>query len=238
MEIRHYEFAAMTPDLPAVEIAIVQKTNDFRRANQLAALRRNPLLDQAAKAYARYLARTGKFSHTADGRSHSQRIKAAGYKYCITAENLALNGDTRGFRSKQLAQGAIAGWKNSLGHRKNMLRKHVTEIGVGVAKAPNEHRYLSVQLFGRPAALKYSFRIENRSPAPMLYSFDGRKGELPKRVIATHTSCQPALLKFHSISVPGKRQKTDQLFETRDGDVFVLQASSAGVRVIHKPKLR
>ena len=228
----------MTPDLPAVELAIVQKTNDFRRANQLDGLRRNARLDKAARGFARYLARTGKFSHTADGRSHSARIKAAGYKYCITAENLALNGDSRGFRSNQLAQDAVTGWKKSPGHRKNLLRKHVTEIGVGVAKAPNEHRYLSVQLFGRPAALKYSFRIENRSRSTMRYTFDGRSNEIPVRVIATHTACQPALLTFHQASLPGKKLPTQQKFETRDGDVFVLKASSNGIRVTHRPKLR
>ena len=228
----------MTPDLPVVEQAIVQKTNIFRRANRLAELRRNSNLDRAARAYAQYLARTGKFSHTADGRSHSARIKAAGYKYCITAENLALNGDSRGFRAPQLAQGAMTGWKNSPGHRKNLLRKHVTEIGVGVAKAPREHRYLSVQLFGRPAALRYSFKIENRSRSEMRYSFDGRASKIPQRVIATHTACQPAVLKFHRINVSGKPKLSDQLYETRDGDIFVLKASSAGVRVIHQPKLR
>lgn len=228
----------MTPDLPAVEVAIVQKTNDFRRANRLSELRRSALLDKAARAYAAYLARTGKFSHTADGRSHSDRIKKTGYKYCITAENLALNGDSRGFRSSKLAQDAVTGWKNSPGHRKNLLRKHVTEIGVGVAKAPREHRYLSVQLFGRPASLKYSFQIENRSRAVVRYSFDNRPNKIPQRVIATHTACQPALLTFYRISIPGKRKLSDQLFETRDGDVFVLKPSSAGVRVMHKPKLR
>ena len=228
----------MTPDLPAVEYAIVQKTNDFRRANKLSALRRNTLLDKAARSYARYLARTGKFSHTADGRSHSARIKAAGYKYCITAENLALNGDSRGFRPSQLALGAVTGWKNSPGHRKNLLRKHVTEIGVGVAKAPREHRYLSVQLFGRPAALKYSFKIENRAPSEMRYSFDGRPSKIPQRVVATHTACHPALLKFHRVRVPGKREPADRLYETRDGDVFILKASASGTRVIHKPRLK
>ena len=228
----------MTPDLPAVELAIVQKTNDFRRANQLDGLRLNARLDKAARGFAWYLARTGKFSHTADGRSHSARIKSAGYKYCITAENLALNGDSRGFRAAQLAQDALTDWKKSPGHRKNLLRKYVTEIGVGVAKAPNEHRYLSVQLFGRPAALKYSFRIENRSPTAMRYTFDGRTSEIPVRVIATHTACQPALLTFHRASIPGKKVPAQQKFETRDGDVFVLKASRTGIRVIHKPKLR
>ena len=39
-------------------------------------------------------------------------------------------------------------------------------------------------------------------------------------------------------SVPGKKLPTQQKFETRDGDVFVLKASSSGIRVSHRPKLR
>ena len=93
----------MSPDLPAVEVTIIQQTNDFRRQNKLSELRRNPRLDEAARRYAKYLARSGKFSHSADGRQPADRIKAAGYRFCQVAENLALNLDTRGFRTRQLA---------------------------------------------------------------------------------------------------------------------------------------
>ncbi|MFT5508369.1 MAG: hypothetical protein ACI89J_001444, partial [Hyphomicrobiaceae bacterium] len=63
----------MTPDLPNVEIAIIEMTNGFRRQNKLSELKRNRTLDQAARAFASYLARTGKFSHTADGRRPADR---------------------------------------------------------------------------------------------------------------------------------------------------------------------
>ena len=131
-------------------------------------------------------------------------------KYCITSENLALNGHRRGFRAAQIAQNVLTSWKKSPGHRKNLLRKYETEIGVGVANVSNKNRYLSVQLFGRHAALKYSFRFENRSPTAMRYIFDGGASEMPMRVIATHTACQPALLTFHSASIPGKKVPTHQ----------------------------
>ena len=84
----------MTPDLPAVEVAIVDKTNAFRKAHKLGALRRNAKLDAAARAFARFMARTSEFSHTADGREPAERIKAAGYSYCLVAENLAFHADT------------------------------------------------------------------------------------------------------------------------------------------------
>ena len=72
----------MTPDLPAVEVAIVAETNVFRRQLKLKQLKRNSKLDLAARNFAKYLARTGKFSHTADGRRPADRIAATGYRYC------------------------------------------------------------------------------------------------------------------------------------------------------------
>jgi len=139
-------------------------------------LRRNPRLDQAARSFAAYLARSGKFSHTADGRQPADRIKAAGYRYCQVAENLALNVDTRGFRTPQLAETVVTGWKNSPGHRRNMLMKSMTEIGVAVVRATPEHRYLSVQLFGRPDSLKFKFQVRNNSRVNVTYTSFNRDG--------------------------------------------------------------
>jgi uncharacterized protein YkwD len=55
-------------DLSQVERLIVEKTNQFRKEHGLGRLRRNQELAKAARSFADYLARTGKFSHTADGK--------------------------------------------------------------------------------------------------------------------------------------------------------------------------
>ena len=138
------------PDLPQTEIAIVEMTNAFRKDNKLAALKPNAALTAAARAFADYLGKSGKFGHEADGRHPAQRAEAQGYRHCTVTENLALHLDSRGFETKQLAHDAIEGWKASPGHRANMLRPHATEIGVGVVRAPDRHpKFISVQLFGR-----------------------------------------------------------------------------------------
>ena len=59
--------AALVPDLPKVELQIVEMTNQVRREQNLNALRINAMLAKAARAYAERLARSGQFSHTADG---------------------------------------------------------------------------------------------------------------------------------------------------------------------------
>lgn len=227
----------MTPDLPKVETVIVEMTNQFRRQNRLSALKRNRTLDEAARAFAAYLARTGKFSHTADGRRPADRTLSAGYKHCRISENLALNVDSRGFRTRQLARGAVNGWKNSPPHRKAMVDPFVTEIGVGVVKAAREHRYLSVQLFGRPRALQYRFTIRNMAATRVGYSHTGRQHELPPRTEVQHTECNPANLRFEQVRTANRRRGRAE-FATRDGDLFIVRPSRLGRLVVeHHPRV-
>ena len=108
------------PDLPQTEIAIVEMTNAFRKENKLGEVKPNTALAAAARAFADYLAKTGKFAHEADGREPAARAEQ-GYRYCLVAENLALNLDSRGFETRQLARDAVEGWKDSPGHRANLL---------------------------------------------------------------------------------------------------------------------
>lgn len=140
------------PDPPKAEIAIIQMTNSFRREQKLGVLRTNPKLAAAARAYASYLARTGTLSHSADGRTMDARVRAQGYRFCWLAENVSFRRNAKGFATLTLAGVVVSGWKSSPGHRANMRATQVTEIGVGVARAPGPTpTYYSVQLMGRPA---------------------------------------------------------------------------------------
>lgn len=227
----------LTPDLPKVEIAIVELTNAFRRENRLGALKRSRTLDEAAKAFAGYLARSGTFSHTADGRRPADRTLAAGYKHCRIAENLALNVNSRGFKTQQLAAGAVDGWKNSPPHRKAMIDPFVTEIGVGIVKAPSEHRYLSVQLFGRPRALQYQFTIRNVATEKIRYSHTGKQHQLLPRTEVRHQECNPAQLRFERVK-PASRRLGPAEFAPQNGDLFVIRPNRAGAIVVeHRPRL-
>ena len=96
--------AAPALDLPKVELHIVEMTNQVRRAQNLATLQINGMLAKAARAYAERLARSGQFSHTADGRNPGKRAESAGYKPCTIAENIAMDRSSQGFDSGQLAK--------------------------------------------------------------------------------------------------------------------------------------
>src|SRR5882672_3799317 len=107
---------ATLPDLPQTDLAIVEMTNAFRKESKLGEVRPNAALTAAARAFAEYLAKTGKFAHEADGRQPAKRAQAHGYRYCLVAENLAMNLDSRGFETRVLAREAVEGWKSSPGH--------------------------------------------------------------------------------------------------------------------------
>jgi hypothetical protein len=216
------------PDLPQTEIAIVEMTNAFRTDNKLGALKPNAALTAAARAFADYLGKSGKFGHEADGRQPAQRAEAKGYRYCTVAENLALNLDSRGFETKQLARNAIEGWKGSPGHRANMLRPHVTEIGVAVVRAPDrDPKFISVQLFGRPEALKVKFDIENQAGAEVRYKLGEETISLPARTIATYSLCVPDKLIFEKAGAGARPH------EPRHGDRFVVRAGTNGAIAVH-----
>jgi hypothetical protein len=217
-----------TPDIAKVEAAIVEMTNTLRRQHKVGEVKPDPKLEAAARSYARFLADTPIFSHTADGRQPSDRAKSAGYEPCFVSENLSSNLDTRGFETSQLAREAVEGWMNSPGHRKNLLADHVVDIGVGVAKAAGEEKYLSVQLFARPQALAYTFRINNASGQTVRYTFLDRAHEIGPHYSMRHTACMPGAITF-------QHPKTDSVlgrYEARDGTIYVLRRShDQGVRI-------
>jgi hypothetical protein len=214
------------PDLPAAEAAIVQMTNAFRAENKLSPVRQNPQLIAAARAYAKKLAGYSALSHTADGTTPSQRVASAGYRFCQVGENLASILDSRGFTSADYAQRAVRGWENSPGHRKNMLLPFVTETGVGVVQAsPVEPKYIAVQLFARPEATKYSFKVRNEAQRAVTYKFNTADNSVSPREIITHTACMPGTIEFETGSTPAPH------YETRGGTVYSLRSSGTGITV-------
>lgn len=100
--------------------------NIERRKHGLPALLRSRTLDAVAMKHAEDMAGGGYFSHTGRGGSTPQgRLLAAGYRSCLTAENIAAG--------QQSASDVMRDWMQSQGHRQNNLRQGVTEYGTAVA---------------------------------------------------------------------------------------------------------
>jgi Cysteine-rich secretory protein family len=209
----------MQPDLPQTESAIVEMTNAFRKASALQELKPNAALTTAARAYAQYLATAARFAHDADGRPPQDRALAQGYRYCLVAENLAWQRDSRGFEARQLARQMVDGWKASTGHRANLLLPGMTEIGIGVARVPDKDpKFLAVQMLARPEALKIKFSIQNLSETPVRYAVGSEAGTLQPRATVTYASCNQ-----RPLSLEATDGKSPARFEPHDRDRFVIR---------------
>jgi Cysteine-rich secretory protein family len=220
------------PDLPQTEIAIVALTNAFRQENKLGGVTPNKELAAAARWFAEYLARTDTFAHEADGREPQQRAAAHGYKYCMVAENLARNLDSRGFTAQRLASEVVEGWKNSPLHRKNLVEADATEIGVSVIRAPDRHpKFVSVQMFGRPEASKVTFSVTNTAQLPVSYTLGSEAHVVEPRMIITHEFCASGRISFDRAGNWLTGSSIGASFEPQNGVSFTLRQTS-GNRVI------
>jgi hypothetical protein len=225
------------PDLPVAEAAIIQQTNAFRAGNKLPATTPETALTKAARDYARFLAQSTLFTHEADGRRPIDRVKAAGYKPCTSAENLAMLAHSRGFETAQLATMMVEGWKASPGHRKNMMLPFVTETGVAIAKVTGSEKYIGVQLFGRPDSLVYHFTIDNQSGRAVSYSLGSQALKIEPRMLVKHGGCEPGQLAFETKPGSPITNAVTAKFQARDGQTYRLSMAKNGDIVVEvKPQ--
>lgn len=118
---------AVPGNADALATAIANGVNQMRRANGLRPLTYNPTLGRAAMAHACDMELNAFFDHHgSNGSNHHDRIMQAGYRDCLSAENLAW-----GYPDPNQI---ITGWMHSPGHRFNMLHPDVREMGVAVAQ--------------------------------------------------------------------------------------------------------
>jgi uncharacterized protein YkwD len=138
------------PDLSRVADLVIGRTNEFRRGEGRGEAVLNDKLAAAARDLAGFMARTGKFGHAVDGKQPWDRAQSRGFDYCLVAENIAYHHDSRGFDTADLASKVFKGWKDSPGHRKNMLQPVVTQTGVALARSEKNGYFYAVQVFGLP----------------------------------------------------------------------------------------
>ena len=221
---RSKSVAAILPDIAKVEAAIIEITNTVRADAKLNPVVVSPQLTTAARTYAELLARTGQFSHEADGKL-SDRTQRAGYQHCTIAENLAMHKDSRGFETRALAVSAMEGWLNSPGHRKNLMTTEVTQIGVAVAKAPDgDPKYIAVQLFGRPQSASIAFQVSNASPQTVAFTFAGKSRDLTPHMAFTMQSCSGGPIAFEHKGAPGFAAR----FEAANGTNYTITGGTQG----------
>ncbi|KAL7682646.1 putative PAN/Apple domain, CAP domain, CAP superfamily protein [Plasmopara halstedii] len=96
--------------------------NSYRAQNGLAALTIDSQLTAAALVHSKDQASQCAMSHDgSDGSKPWDRIKAAGYDWSVVAENVAAG--------QASVQEVMTAWWNSPGHRENILKNDVTNVG-------------------------------------------------------------------------------------------------------------
>jgi hypothetical protein len=140
--------------LPSV---IIDLTNEERGAQNLGELKRNPILDAAAKLKAEHMRKEEYFAHFSpkDGISPWHWFDVAGYDYVHAGENLAVYFDD--------SEKVVDAWMESPLHRDNILKSQYTEIGVAAVEGEYQgyDTVYVVQLFGTPA------RVPQPAPTPL-----------------------------------------------------------------------
>jgi len=196
----------VAPAVPAADAGeaagrIIRQTNAFRQAQKLEPVKESAALQATAREFARFMAQSGKYSHTADGREPAQRAAAQGYEACIVAENIARVYRSSGYEPPALAREMVEGWKASPEHRKAMLDPAVTQTGVAVARSA-QGRYYGVQLFGRPKSEAIRFSLRNTTGQSVSYRAGERRLALAPRVERTHTVCRRLQLRIDAGQAP------------------------------------
>lgn len=117
---------------------VLAYTNAFRESKGLSDLQSNPILDAIAQKHSEDMAAGRvKFGHDGFAKRNSEAQKQIPGLRSF-AENVAFGVHT--------GQDVVNLWKNSEGHRKNMLGKF-SRIGIGVAK-DKQGRLFYTQIFG------------------------------------------------------------------------------------------
>ncbi|MCB1171399.1 MAG: CAP domain-containing protein [Leptospiraceae bacterium] len=110
--------------LSAEEARFVQLVNEHRKKVGCDPLKLNPVLMQVARNHTNDMARRDFFSHTnPEGESPFDRMKKAGLRYSLAAENIAFG--------QRDAREVLQSWLSSPGHRRNIENCRLKEHGIG-----------------------------------------------------------------------------------------------------------
>ena len=117
----------------AIESPIAKRINEIRRARGLRPLRVSYKLVRAANAHSGSMAKGGYFSHTsADGTVFWKRI--ARY-YPRTSRRWTVGENLLWFSGDVSARRAVQMWMQSPGHRRVLLSRNWTQVGISAVRA-------------------------------------------------------------------------------------------------------
>jgi hypothetical protein len=178
------------------------------------------------------MARTDKYGHAADGNEPAKRLTAYGYEYCLEAENIAYQMQSKGFATRELAREFFESWRESPRHRQNMLSADLMDVGVAIGYSPRTDRYYAVQNFGRPKSAAIRFEVTNRTDETLHYTVsplgnyevEPTQIELPPHSTMLHWRCRRSTIDWDW-------SKRDDRQEAKGGREYVIDNASGEFRV-------
>jgi len=174
---------ALMPVLAPAETVteqLLRLHNDARQQNGRAALCLNQKLLRTAESFCQYMASTGKFSHTADGRSPGQRMGDQGYDWSTFGENIAAGYPT--------PQQVMNGWMNSPGHRGNILNRNFVETGLAKCTSQSGTNYW-VAVFAAPVDGGATNCMTGTSTGTSTSSPNGTTGNTTPYLVKIYNEC-------------------------------------------------
>jgi uncharacterized protein YkwD len=184
------------------EDTLLDLNNLIRQRQGLAALRGDPGLTLAARAHAADMARTSVFDHaTSEGFAAAARVGLLARDLVgAPGENIAMRLNAAGaVRPDQI----MNQWRDSPGHRANLLAAEFTHVGYGVLR--QGRRVIAVGAYAEVAA-----RLER--PAPLRVAS-------AEQIAAALSRASPAIAQF-SVSEPGGEVLTTTYVEGRPPSVL------------------
>lgn len=125
-------------DLEKMRKEMLELVNEERANAGLSALRLND--DVCAYAQIRANEVSSKFSHTRpNGENYWTELERLGIEYNPGGENISAGENN--------PEDAVIGWMNSPGHRANILKEGIGQIGIGFVKVNSGYHYYWVQIF-------------------------------------------------------------------------------------------
>jgi Ca2+-binding RTX toxin-like protein len=136
----------------ALESYMLNLINSDRAKAGVAPLKFDGELNSAADSHSAWMDSTDTLSHTgAGGSSPGDRIKAAGYDGNSWAENVAYASDRGAPGLDQTDVGVLhTNLMNSPGHRANLLKADMADIGIGL-RMDGKSAYVT-EVFGKPTS--------------------------------------------------------------------------------------
>lgn len=125
-------------DIKSVEQEVIRLTNKERAKQGLPALKSDWQLSRVARYKSRDMRDQGYFAHNSPTYgSPFEMMKSFNISYRKAAENIAAG--------QRTPQEVVQAWMDSPGHRKNILDKDLTYIGVGYAEGGSYGNYWTQQ---------------------------------------------------------------------------------------------